>query len=88
MVSGIALDTNGNIFVTDNLQAPGISQLIKISEGTKTTLLSNLNYPNGIRVDASGDLFFSADYNPGALYKYATACNCNEEYRGTRIVLV
>lgn len=57
---GIATDTKGNLYITDNL--PG--EVIKIDcNGLKTTLFKGNSYLSGIAVDSFNNVYFSDNWN-------------------------
>jgi sugar lactone lactonase YvrE len=72
--NGVAVDSSGNVFVTDSshalvkeILAPGYSTTVAIA-----TLNGNFLYPTGIAIDTAGNLFV-ADGNNGTIKKIAAA---------------
>ncbi|MGA8904622.1 MAG: hypothetical protein WB661_06400 [Candidatus Bathyarchaeia archaeon] len=68
---GMAIDSNGNIFVAEDL-----GQSIKEihTDGTIETLLSGTNYNVGLAIDATGNLFF-ASYWGNTIQELPVGCH-------------
>jgi uncharacterized protein (TIGR03437 family) len=66
--TAIAVDENGNIFMTSGAQPSGDGQdgIVReiAADGTITTVAHGLYYPKGLRVDAKGNIFV-AEYLAG-----------------------
>ena len=61
--AGVAVDTAGNLYVTDVEH----NRVVKLAAGSATqTVLpfTGLNYPNGVAVDAAGDLYVTDEWQP------------------------
>ncbi len=54
---GIAVDAVGDVFIVDTHNHTGDGRVIKIANGTQTTVGVGLSYPQGLAVDGAGDLF-------------------------------
>jgi sugar lactone lactonase YvrE len=73
--SGLAFDSNGNLFVADSVFAAGsgLGKIYKVApDGTTTVFASGLNKPFGLAFDSAGNLF-EADSGSGNIYKFTTA---------------
>ena len=63
---GVAVDSSGDVFVTD-FQAGNIYKLTP--SGSQTTFASGLNGPEFLTFDSSGNLF-ETDFNSGNIYEF------------------
>jgi DNA-binding beta-propeller fold protein YncE len=63
---GLAVDSAGNVFLSNVLQ----NDIIKITpDGVKSTFASGLNSPWGLAFNSSGNLFV-ADYGSGNIFEF------------------
>jgi hypothetical protein len=65
---GIALDANGNAFVTENGSTGHIVELP--SSGASTTSTDTLNSPSFITIDSTGNLWTTGKATTGVLYQF------------------
>ncbi|MGB7847536.1 MAG: choice-of-anchor D domain-containing protein, partial [Candidatus Acidiferrum sp.] len=57
------LDGSGNLLTTGYVQGTGIGPLVNFLSGTQSTLGSGFNFPTGVAVDASGNVFVAEGSN-------------------------
>jgi hypothetical protein len=69
--TGLAFDTEGDLFVADY----GIGMIYKFApDGTRTTFTTQVSQPTALAFDGQGNLF-EGDYGSGAIYKFDLAGN-------------
>lgn len=67
--AGIAVDSSGNVFLTDGIA----SRILKVTpSGSMTTFVATPSYPGAIAIDGSNNLYFTAS-GTGSIYKCTPA---------------
>jgi sugar lactone lactonase YvrE len=77
--SGIAIDRNNNVFVTDFAGSAGQHHLYKYASTGRATIDSTLKTPDGLALDAAGNLYCT-DRADNTIYRYSPS--------GTRTIFV
>lgn len=66
--NGVYPDLDGNLWVTEFSGG----RVVKVdAQGQKTTIVSNVNSPNGVVLDTTRNLLFYTAYNDGEVYRIA-----------------